>query len=235
MTLQHTGNPRNFGIVYTNPQCGYILCRVNIGVNLKVAVATLKRFAVSFTNVVATRTSFRSISRWHKNNWNPSNGCLVACKQPQLVESPIVSPSTFSLVSRFFIQTVSDAGQVFKSNSCTQRFSIIDQSPTNVMVDPTLKPTFSALEPSQKSTTRPSAFALNVRYHSAVSIPDSLQLLPFPGNTSTGSSNVTTTKVYPNNLGRFPRWLSRQFHYYIDVVTTILTFDQNSTGWNLHL
>ena len=47
LTLQQAGNPRNFGIVYANPQGGYILCRVNVGINLQVAVATLKRLTIT--------------------------------------------------------------------------------------------------------------------------------------------------------------------------------------------
>lgn len=91
---------------------------------LKTTMSTLKpltipiRFLLIRMDVMAARTSLACICWWYKDNWNTSNSRFVTCKQPQLIERPIVSSTPLRLGSRFLVQIISNANW---SDFCVQK------------------------------------------------------------------------------------------------------------------
>lgn len=168
---------------------------------LKPTVTTLKPFSIAITlpfngmDMSASVTGLRRVSRWDENHSNTRDRSFVGYKDSQLIERPIVCSTPLSLVSRLLVQTLSDVGQVFKSQCRILRFSVLYKLFADVVIQPFLEPPLSPRKPSRQSATRPSAFGLNVSSDLAVSVTNGLNLFATPTLFSAGRGNVTPSQI----------------------------------------
>lgn len=197
------------------------------------ALTIPKRLSWFGMDVVTSATGATCIGRWYKHNWYTRNSRLVADKQPQLIESPVVGSAAFLFSARFLVKGLSDIGQILKRQCRTQLSRFSDQRHTDIVVDPLLESSFSAREPSQELPRTPSAMKRDVGSYPAVSIPNLLQLSAIPRLTRRGCGDVTASQVNTNNLGCFTRWWGVKFNGNVDVVAPIPTLYQCSTGGRL--
>jgi len=169
LSFQLTGDPRNFGVVYANPQSSNIHRRINISIALKTTMSTPKqltrsiRLALDGMYMVTSRTGLGRVGGWNKNNRNTCNIGFVFNKQPQLVKSPIVSPASFCFRTWFLVKRFPDIGQVLKCQSAITLFGLSNQLFRDIVIQPLLKALFSPRKPSQQFTRTASAFGLNIR------------------------------------------------------------------------
>ena len=202
---------------------------------------TLKNFAVpigfplNWVNMSASGASLTCIGRWHKNNWDTSNTGFISNKQAQLIKRPIIGSASFSLTSWLLIQRLSDISQVFKSQGCIQLLCLLNKLLGNVVIQPLLELLLSPRKPSQKSTTRPSAFGLNISPDRRVSVTNSLNLLSTPRLACGSGSNISSAQINPNYFWGLPSWLGGQVNTNIDVVVTLFSLVERSSSWRLPL
>jgi len=203
---------------------------------LKPTMSTLKLLPVPVRlpffgmDVPTTRASLTGISRWNKHNEYASYCGFVVHKQPELIKRPVVRSTPLSLRARLLVEAVSDSGQVLKSQCSLSYESLLYQLFADVMVEPLLKATFSAREPSEQPSRVASAFALNVRSDSAKSVPGRLNLFATPGLTCRSGGDVTASEIDSNYFGRFARWWGINLNYKVDVVITLVRLLQRCTS-----
>lgn len=208
---------------------------------LQTAVTTLKPlptpirpFLVGFgVNVPTAGASFRRVSWWNKNNVHSSNCGFVLRESSQLIERPIVSASSLCFGAWLLVETFPNIGQVFKRQRSTNPFCGIDQTFTDVVIQPLLKARFAAFKPSQKSTTIPSAFALNRSSDLAEMVTSSLNLFPTPTVASGSGGNVAPTQINPDHFGRFARRWGFNIDANIHIVFALAGFANCCRSWLL--
>lgn len=88
---------------------------------LKPTMPTLKFLSVAIrlpfggVDVSATRTSLGCVSGWNKHDQYTSDCSLVINKQPELIKRPVVRLTSLSFAAWLLVKTVTNSGQVFKS------------------------------------------------------------------------------------------------------------------------
>ncbi len=195
-------------------------------------VPTLKLLPVTITlpfggvDMSASGTGLRRVRRWHEHNRNACNHRFVLHKDSNLVERPIVGSTPLSFVSRLLVQIISDTCQILKRQCSLVRFCSVHQLLADVVIQPFLKAPFSALEPSQKSSRIPSAFALNIRSDLAVSVASGLNPLAAPTIASRSCGDVSASQIHTDNFGCLTRGFSENINAEIDVVISLLGFVQ---------
>lgn len=84
---QHT---RFFRLVYYSPKQSDILCGIDVRIHIATAMIALERLVASYTDMVASVTSLRSIFRLNYNQLYTGKPALVSKKLPKLAEIPRV-------------------------------------------------------------------------------------------------------------------------------------------------
>jgi hypothetical protein len=83
------------------------------------------------------------------------------------------------------------------------------------------------------STTRPIAFALNIRSDLTVSVTSGLNLLSTPTFFRAGCGALSASQVYTDYLGCFARWVSGDIDADIDIVVSFPGFVECGSRWSL--
>ena len=113
---------------------------------------TRKRLAVSVSNSEAYCARLGGVIRLNCNQFHSKLQALVNQEDTQLIERPNVSSTPFFLATRFLVQVLSDASQIFYSYYFFVVSSRLDNAITNRMVEPSLKSSLLTRQPSQKSS-----------------------------------------------------------------------------------
>lgn len=216
---------------------------------LKSTVSTLKflpmpirLFLIGFgVDMSAPRATFRGVSGWDEYHPDTSYYRFVGNKNPELVESPIVRSTPLGFVSRLLIQALSNVSQILKSQCCIKLFCLSNKLLADVVIQPFLISSFSALKPSRQATCRTSAFAasrrsrahLNIRSSFAIPVSSCLNVFTTPSFASRGSSDVCSTEIDSNYFGSFTRWGSIYLHNNVNKVITLPSLVECGTSWSL--
>jgi hypothetical protein len=204
------------------------------------------RLPLDWVDVMASRTGLTCVGWWHKYDQYASNCRFVIHKQPKLVKRPVIGSTPLSFTAWQLIKAIPDSGQVLKRQRSTCLFGFNNQLFGNIMVQPFLKPTFSARKPAEQSATVSAAFALNVSSNSAKSVSaafalnvssnsaksvsDKLNLFTTPGFACGRGGDIPATKINAYYLGRLTCWWSVYLNHKVDVVVALLGFTQGCAG-----
>ena len=120
---------RFFSAIYGAPD---VLGSIQVGVHFQPAMRTFKRFAISGTNLMAPRTSLRSVGRVYKGNRNACSFGLIFNFLSKVREIPLSNSGTKLLT--FLVGRISNTFKVFKSNSLLFFQSLRNNSLCNSMV-----------------------------------------------------------------------------------------------------
>ena len=101
-------------------------------------LATSVGFTANSMDMVTLVAHKRSISRINFNQFYACLNCFVFKEDSQLIESPRVRTSALRLASLLLSSPISNPCQVINCNNFTLRFSLINNSATNVVVKPRL-------------------------------------------------------------------------------------------------
>lgn len=236
LTFQQISYFRNCGQYYRLPQGSNILGRINVSIILEAAVSTLEHFLIlvrfSFFRMdeIITRAGLRRACKWNPKERDSCDISLVLNKDSKLIERPAVCFTSLRLALQFLVQTISNAGQIFKSKRSLELFRFLGQLPRDAVVNVFLKALFSARELSQQPSRAVSASRLNMSSDSCVSIPGCLKLLTIPGATGACTSNISSAQINPNYLWRFTCRLAGDVYHNVDVIVALARFVQGCTG-----
>lgn len=116
LMLYNTEQLRFFRPVYDcGPDRSNVQSAIMISVHYTAAVSTIKLFTTTIANMQTVATSFRSISRTHKDDLYAFCFGLILHKLSQLVERPAIMQALLRL-TQAFVGRLTDARQVFQSN-----------------------------------------------------------------------------------------------------------------------
>jgi hypothetical protein len=196
-------------------------------------LATTERFTLFGVNMSTAVAGLRGIGRRYKQHGYASYQSFVAYKYSELIESPVVCPTSLNLATSLFVEALSNVGQILKRQRCVTLFCLLNQLLADAVIQPLLEALFSTREPSQQSSRTASAFALNSASDLGISVASSLNLCSTPTVSSGNGSDVSASQINPNYLGCFARWLSGDFNADVDVVVTLSSFIQRCAGRGL--
>ena len=155
--------------------------------------------SVGSSRVTTFRTGLASVSRVHRNNWNPGSSTLILNEDSQLKETPVAQycsmlPTPSSPGPR------ADSLQIFKGYRSLRAFGLEHQFLRYPMVNVPLKPTLLSGKLLQSSLSRLGSHRLESL--SPVSVPLSLLLKKFTGESLTVARDheVSNTEVAAHNI-----------------------------------
>lgn len=202
------------------------------------ATLTRKKLAASIANSQARSTRFGSVSGWNSNQFDSKFQAFVSQEDTQLIERPTISSTSLFFATRFPVQVIPDASQIFYSYYFFIISSRLDNAIANRMVEPSLKSSLLTRQPFQKfftSTARTSrAFtSLLLKSFSQVSVmvAQLIYCVGIPIVSFTRISNGSSAQVNPQTLIRIIcfRWFG--FNLNLDVILSRLPFNQCGRSW----
>lgn len=229
--VKRTEQSRSCGLVYDSPEFSNVARAVKVGISGPTAVAAGESFRGAFANPQALVASLAGISGIHQHKSNPGQRGLIGDELPQLIEGPRMALP--ALLWPFSFDPHTDACQILQGNNGPSLYGLPNQLLANGVVNPFLKASFSAAEPSKQAFGRLRAFALNGLSGVGESCSASLELRPTPGMPGTGGGDVSPAQIDTDNLGCFAGGRGVQFHLDLDIVTAVPMFDEDGTGWSL--
>jgi len=131
--MQRTIHSRVFSVVYRTPKYRDIDACIKVCIHIVSAVNTLKRFAVSITNMITFRTSLRGICGFNNYQWHTIKQPFIFNKRAKLSKVPTTKFCSKLFISSFRIKP--NIGQIFNGNSFALFFCRLYNGFTNGMID----------------------------------------------------------------------------------------------------
>ena len=175
---QHT---RFFRLVYYSPKQSDILCGIDVRIHIATAMIALERLVASYTDMVASVASLRSIFRLNYNQLYTGKPALVSKELPKLAENPRVELCPEGLVSPFGCPA--DMLQVLNGYANASFLGFGYNALGNSVVDYRCGSSFSPFKPFQESgastlalpCSASCAFGLNGTTYHSLSFPVSVE------------------------------------------------------------
>lgn len=192
------------------------------------------RFIEIRVHVQALMTGLRGMAGVNAVDFHPYSQSLVLDKQPKLVERPTVATSAVRLVAGPLIGTLSNSRQILQRNADRKRFRSFNDTFRNIVIYPTLKATLTTRQPLQQLTASPSrtacaltGFVLELGSQVGTMVTDFGYVLSIPALPFRCVGNICTPQVHSQNLISILRLWRLRLQANLDVVGTILPFEQS--------
>ncbi len=176
------------------------------------------RRTITFINTTADRASARSIARVNEFNDNPRQLCFVFDKGTQLSECPRVVLSPLAMPNR---DSVTDAAQIFQSNTPASVFSLGNNTLANRVIDIGSKTSLFARTFYEKSFGCLRVFYLKFATKFRLTLSETVDLIARVSLTIGISGNIHDAEVNPQVTVRVIGSRFRSIYHDSDVEDTI--------------
>ncbi len=194
------------------------------------AVCTLKHLGRPTANMQTLVASPTGVLRRHGNHFNPCLDSLVFKEESKLMKRPTVGASTLCFTPGLSVGSVAYTSQVLNCNNRTLGLGLVNNSSTDIVVKPRLKPLLFPRQPFQQLTTStPTATCafrgafLNRGENVGKFVSNRLYRFTIPFISGRGNGDTPATKINTDNIAGLDWVWSFIRQLNVDVIESIIS------------